>query len=155
MTFLCAANELDQINQSLVCFAILGAETRHTAAKVGAVELCVRVDLASQEALAQRAERNESDPKLLKGRHHCLFRLAPEQRVLALERRDWLNGVSAANRLRARFRKAEVLHLAFMNQILHRARNIFDGNIQVDPMLVEQIDRINLETLERALLQPV
>jgi hypothetical protein len=36
-----------------------------------------------------------------------------------------------------------------MTQILHRARNIFDGNIQVDPMLVEQIDRINLETLER------
>src|SRR5438128_8551783 len=55
-----------QINQSLVRFAILWAETRHAAAKVGTVELCVRVDLACQEAFAQRAERNESNPKLLK-----------------------------------------------------------------------------------------
>jgi len=51
-----------QINQSLVRFPIIRAETRHAAAKVRAVELCVRIDLASQEAFAQRAERNESDP---------------------------------------------------------------------------------------------
>jgi hypothetical protein len=36
-----------------------------------------------------------------------------------------------------------------LNQILHSARNIFDRNIQVDPMLVEQIDGINPETLDR------
>src|SRR5437773_11130917 len=138
-----------QINQSLVRFAILGAETRHAAAKVGAVELRVRVDLACQEAFAQRAERNESNPKLLKGWHHCLFGLAPAQRVLALQLRDWLNCMSPANCLRARFRKTEVLHLAFLNQILHSARNIFDRNIQVDTMLIEEINGIDLETLER------
>src|SRR5215467_9172059 len=54
-----------------------------------------------------------------------------------------------ANCLCARFRETEVLHLAFLNQILHSTRNIFDGNLQVDTMLVEQIDGIDLETLER------
>src|SRR5438309_1796670 len=103
-------------------------------------------------AAAQRptsCERNESNPKLLKGWHHCLFGLAREQRVLALQRRDWLNCMSPANCLRARFRKTEVLHLAFLNQILHSARNIFDRNIQVDTMLIEEINGIDLETLER------
>src|SRR5438876_10739474 len=44
-----------QINQSLVRFAILRAESRHAAAKVRAAELCVRVDLASphREAAAR------------------------------------------------------------------------------------------------------
>src|SRR5262249_49713164 len=53
------------------------------------------------------------------------------------------------NCLCARFRETEVLHLAFLNETLHSTRNIFDGNTQVDPMLVEQIDGIDRETLER------
>ena len=36
-----------------------------------------------------------------------------------------------------------------MNEILHSTGNIFDGNVQVDTMLVEQIDGIDFETLER------
>src|SRR6266852_3508654 len=136
-----------QINQSLVRFAILRAETRHAAAEIGAIELCVRVDLASQEAFAQRAERNEANSKLLQRGHHRLFRLAPEQRVLALKCSDGLNCMGPANRLYARFRKTEVLHLAFLNQILHSARNIFDRYIHVDPMLIEEINSIDLEAL--------
>src|SRR6266404_2829174 len=115
-----------QINQSLVHFAILRAETRHAAAEIGTVKLCVRVDLASQESFAQRAERNESDPKLFQSGHHFLFGLSPEERVLALKGSDWLNCVGAADCLRTRFRKAEVLHLAFLNQFLYSARNILD-----------------------------
>ena len=44
-----------------------------------------------------------------------------------------------------------MLHLAFPNQILYRARNIFDGHIQVHAMLVEEIDGIDLQPFERAL----
>jgi hypothetical protein len=113
------------------------------------LSICVRIDLASQETFAQRAEWNEADPKLLKGWHQCLFRLAPEQRVLALKCSDRLNCMGPANCVCARFRKTEVLHLAFLNQILDSARNIFDRNIQVDPMLIEEINGTDLETIER------
>jgi len=93
----------------------------------------------------------EANPKLLKGGHHRFFRLSPEKRVLALERSDGLNCMGAANGFRGRFRQSEVLYLAFLNQILHSARYIFDRNIQVDTMLVVKIDGIDLEPLERSL----
>jgi hypothetical protein len=35
------------------------------------------------------------------------------------------------------------------DQLLHRARDLFDRHIQVDAMLVEQIDRIDLQPLQR------
>ena len=54
-----------------------------------------------------------------------------------------------ANCLCTGLRETKVLHLAFLNQILHSTRNIFDRNIQVYPMLIEEIDGIDLETLER------
>ena len=59
--------------------------------------------------------------------------------------------MGAANRLRARLGKAEVLHLALRDQVLDRARDIFDGNVRVDAMLIEQIDGVDLKTLERGL----
>ena len=51
----------------------------------------------------------------------------------------------------ASFRETEVLHFAFLDQLLDCTRNIFDGNVQVDTMLIEQIDGIDLEPLERPL----
>jgi hypothetical protein len=47
--------------------------------------------------------------------------------------------------------KPEVLHLARLNQILYRSRNIFDGHIWVYGVLVEQVNNIDLEPLERFL----
>ena len=41
------------------------------------------------------------------------FRLAPPQRIFALQRRDRLHRMGAADGLRARFRQAEMLDLAF------------------------------------------
>jgi len=41
-------------------------------------------------------------PKLFERRKDLVFRFAPPQRVLALQRRDRLNGVGAADRLCAR-----------------------------------------------------
>ena len=56
----------------------------------------------------------------------------------------------AADGLHAGFGQAEVLHLALLNQFLHRARHVFDGHVRVNPMLIEQINRLDLEPLERA-----
>ena len=69
-------------------------------------------DLPREEALAQRAEGDEADPELLERRQHLRLGLPPPQRVLALERRDRLDRVGAADRLHARLGQAEVLDLA-------------------------------------------
>ena len=92
---------------------------------------------AREEALAKRAERNEADAELLERRQHLRFGLSPPQRVLALERRHGLDGVGAADRLRAGFGEAEVLDLAFLNQLLHRAGDVFDRHVRIDAVLIE------------------
>jgi hypothetical protein len=48
-------------------------------------------------------------------------------------------------------REAEVFDLAFCDQVLYRASNIFDRYIRVDAMLVEEIDGLNVEASERCL----
>jgi len=51
----------------------------------------------------------KSDPECFKRGNDFRFGLSPPQRVFALERRDGLNRVCAADGLCARFREAEVL----------------------------------------------
>ncbi len=43
-----------------------------------------------------------------------------------------------------------MLHLALLNEILHCTRDVFDWNVGVNTMLIEQIDGIDLETLSDA-----
>lgn len=44
-----------------------------------------------------------------------------------------------------------LLHLAFPDQILDRARDVLDGDVRIDPMLIEKIDGLDLEPPERTL----
>ena len=64
----------------------------------------VLVDLAREEALAQRAVGDEADPELLAGRQHLLLGAAPPQGILALDGGDRLHRVGAADRLAPRLR---------------------------------------------------
>src|SRR5207249_2644872 len=95
-----------------ICLAVLRRETRDNVAEIGAVERRVLVDLPREEALAQRAERNEADSQRLKCGQHLFFGFSPPQRVLALKRCDRMNSMGAADRLHAGFGKAEVFDLA-------------------------------------------
>ena len=79
------------------------------------------------------------------------FRLSPPQRVFALEGGDRLNCVCAADGLHARFGKSEVLHLALLDQVLHGSGHVFDRHVRVDAVLIEQVDDVGLEPLERGL----
>ena len=56
--------------------------------------------------------------------------------------------MSAPYRLRACFRKSEVLHFALLNQILHRSGHIFDRHVGVDAVLVIEINRIDPQALQ-------
>ena len=55
------------------------------------------------------------------------------------------------NRLRARLRQSEVLHLSRLNQLLHRAGYILNRHLRVHAMLIEQIDYIRLQPLQRGI----
>ena len=139
-----------QINYGLVRFSVLRRKARNDVAEIRFVELRICVDFAGEEAFPQRTEGNKSDAEFLERRHHFRFRLSPPQRVFALQRGDGLNGVRATDRLHARFRKAEVLHLALLDQILHRSGDIFDRHVRIDAVLIEEVDDVGLQPLERS-----
>ena len=124
-------------------------EARDGVAEVGAVEGRGLVDLPGEEALAERAERHEADPELLERRQDLLLGLAPPERVLALQGGDRLDGVGAADRLHARLGEAEVPDLARLDQLLHGAGDVLDRDARVDAVLVEQVDRVRPEPLQR------
>jgi hypothetical protein len=94
----------DEIDQGLVRLACFGREARDDIAKIAALELGFLVDGAREEALAQRAERDEADSELLECREYFGFRLSPPERVFALQSGDWLYGAGTADRLRAPLR---------------------------------------------------
>ena len=52
--------------------------------------------------------------------------------------------MGAADGLRAGLGQAEVLDLAFPDQVLHRARDVLDRHVRVDAVLVEQVDGVGL-----------
>src|ERR1700754_1197875 len=81
----------EQIDHGLIRLACLGREAWDDVAKVRAVERRVLVNLPREEALAERAERNEADAEFFERRQDFLFRLSPPQRVFALKRRNGLD----------------------------------------------------------------
>ena len=51
----------------------------------------------------------------------------------------------------ARLGQAEVLDLALLDQVFHRARHVLDRHVGVDAVLVVEIDDVGPEALERSL----
>src|SRR4249919_4134942 len=54
-------------------------------------------------------------------------------------------------RLRSRFRQTEVPDLALLDQVLDCSRDLFDWNVRIDTVLVEKIDGVDAQPLERGL----
>src|SRR5207245_2596750 len=103
-----------------------------------------------QKALAKRTEWNKSDAEFLKRRNDLAFRIPPEKRVLALQSSHGLNCVRAPNALGACFGQTKVLHLALLDEILHSARDILNGDIQIDAVLIEEIQRVDPKAFQRS-----
>src|SRR5277367_3762590 len=57
--------------------------------------------------------------------------------------------MGAPNTLSAGLRHSEVPHLALADQILHGAGDILNGHIGIYPMLIEEIDCIGAQSLQR------
>jgi len=79
------------------------------------------------------------------------FRIARPQGVFVLDGCHWLNGVGTPDRPRARLRQAEVPDLAFADQLLDGAGNVFDRHVRINTVLIEQIDVVGPEPFERGL----
>ena len=73
------------------------------------------------------------------------------KRVLALQRGHGLDGVRPADGLRGRLGQAEVAHLPLRDQVLHRARHLLDRHVGVHAVLVEEINGVDPQPLERRL----
>ena len=59
--------------------------------------------------------------------------------------------MSPADGRSARLRKAEVQNLALSDQLFDRAGDVLDRDVRIDAMLVEKIDTVGAEALERAI----
>ena len=57
--------------------------------------------------------------------------------------------MSAANHFDSRFRKTKMPDFTFVNQILHSSGHVFDRHSGIDPMLIEQIDVVGLQSRKR------
>ena len=139
-----------QINQGLIRFASFWGKARDDVAEISAIELRILGDLAGEKTLTKGAKWNESDSEFFEGRQHFFFRASPPQRVFALNCRDRLDSVCATDGLHSWFRKSEMLHLALLDEVLHRSRYVFDRHVRINTVLIKQIDDIGLEPLERA-----
>jgi len=59
--------------------------------------------------------------------------------------------VGAADGPRSSLGQTEMLYLTFLDQIFHGSRDILDGHVEIDPMLVEQVNGIDPQSAERGL----
>ena len=62
-----------------------------------------------------------------------------------------MDGVGPAHRLGGRLAEADVQHLALFHQLGHRADGFLDRDVGIDPVLVEEVDVVGAESLERPL----
>ena len=56
--------------------------------------------------------------------------------------------MGATDRLGAGFRQTEVFDLARLDQVFHRPRHVFDRNVGIDAVLIQEINHLRLEPLE-------
>ena len=134
--------------------AVVGAQRLRRKARqrrtvvVGFVKLRVFVDGAAEKAAIQRAVGNKADAEFLQDGEHFFFRLPPHEVVLALNGCERAFLVGGANRIGADFAHAEMLDLAFFDEVGHGAGDVFGRNGRVKAMLIEEVDGFNAEIFQ-------
>src|SRR5512135_3925560 len=106
--------------------------------------------LAGEEATPERAIRDEADAQFSDRGEDLVLGIAAPQRILSLQSSDRVDRVSPADGRGCRFAQAEVAHLPLLHQLRHRADGVFDGDVRIDTMLVEEVDVVDSQPSERA-----
>ncbi len=142
---------LHQLDELQILGQVLWRESGLALADVTVGESRPRVDGTGQKPHPERAPRDEADAELLAERDDHLLRPAPQHRILVLNGTDAQRRMGAAQRLRSHLREAPVQDLALRHQLLDGAGDVFDRDLRVDAMLIEEIDAVGAKTLEHAL----
>ena len=143
-------DSLEQLNERLILLHRFRREAWEILAKIVVTELGVLGHGTCQEAFAQRAVAHQADAEFLARCENAIgLRPARPQRILILQRRDRLHRMGAADSLCAGLRQPEMFHLALADELLDRARHVLDWHIEIDAMLVEQVDDLDAEPLQR------
>src|SRR4051794_6815911 len=133
---------------------MFGSKPRHHAAEIALCNGGVLVDGTCQKRHGKRAPAYEADPKLLAYRQDLRFRIARHYRVLVLHSRDLLHGMSTTQGLGSWFRQSEMQYLALGDQVLDCACNVFDGNLRINAVLVDEVDPIGAPPLQHGVDGP-
>ncbi|MCW2891003.1 MAG: hypothetical protein JWO75_492 [Actinomycetia bacterium] len=104
----------------------------------------------AETAVREDAGGHESDSELMQDREQD-FHVAIEQRAPGLQDGDGLDRVRAPDRLLTRLAQPEVPHLSRVDELLHRAGDVFDGHRRVRAVLVQQVDVVGAEEAEGVL----
>src|SRR5690606_13866674 len=119
------------------------------AAEIVSAERRAFLDGPGQEAFAQGTEGYEADPEFFQRWQDFRLRLAPPQRVFALQGSHRLHRVSAADGLDASFGQSEVLDLAFGDKVFEGPGHSLDRYVGINPVLVQQVAHVGAQALER------
>src|SRR5436189_1088218 len=140
---------LQPLHEGQIGLAVLFSEARDRFAKIVRLERCLVVDRAGQKTFPKWTERYEPDAEFLERRENLAFGLTPPQGVLALQCRNRLNSVGAADRRGSCLRQAEVLDFALRNEVLDGTSDVFDRHVRVNAMLIEEVDSIGPQPSQR------
>src|ERR1700732_1492254 len=136
-------NFLNSLNQFQVLLEVLALKSRSMPAVIVLRDILKFLELARQKTAAKRAVCDESNSQLVADGKDFVFGIARPQRVLRLEGRNGMCGVSAPDRLRSRFGESEPTNFTLFDQAGHCAHCLFDGHVGIDPMLIVEINRCN------------
>ena len=148
----CVAVMRQRVDQAPVCDDRVGLVSRQRMpVVVRGVVARAFVDGSGEIRPAEWTVRDEADAELLADGDDVLFRIPRHQRVFALKRGDRLHAVRPADVLRPGLAETEVPHLPLPDEVRDSACHVLDRNLRIDAVLIEQVDDVRLQSLQRSL----
>jgi len=105
--------------------------------------------LARQQAAREREVRHEADTELAAAREDVATGVAPQERVLVLERGDVGGARRLVELLDVEVRDADRAHLSLAHELGHRPDRLGDRRDAVGPVVVEEVDAVGAKALKR------
>src|SRR5262249_3494110 len=141
----------DAFDERAVLLEIVALEARVALARVALGEVREIGNDAGEQAPAERRVGDERNAEVA-GCLACLLRLlAIEQRVFALHGGDRVHRIGAADALGVRLAKAEMAHLALLDEAAHRADRVLERPTGIDAVRGIEVYRVNAESGEARL----
>ncbi len=128
---------------------VLALEARAEAAEVAGAELALPAPVAGEQAAGEHPVGGDSDAQLPRGGQDFGLDAAGEQRVLDLQVGDRVDGVGAAQGLRADLGQADVADQAGLHHLGDRADGLLDRDGRVEAGRAVDVDVVGAEAVQR------